>query len=479
MSNTLWSAAEAVKVTEGTTTKEWVATGLSMDSRSVKKGDLFIAIRGDVVDGHKYVVDALKNGAVAAVVDYRPEGVSDDAALLLVEDTLQAMRDLGQGARHRTAAKIIGITGTVGKTSSKEMMAVALEANGQAHASEGSYNNHWGVPFSLASMNAGADYGIFEMGMNHSGEITPLTQQVKPEIAIITTVTPVHMEFFNDLQEVAEAKAEIFKGMDHNGIVILNADNEFFPFLKAKAQTQGVKEVLSFGESEIADARLLDCLEAANGTRVKADIDGEIVQMSLQMSGKHFAINALSVLLAVKKSGADVQKAAKAIAKMQPPSGRGRREYLDLGVKDNPVTLIDETFNASPEAMKAAFRVLAMIDPGRGGRRIAVLGDMLEMGNKGAQMHADLAMPLKAAGIDLVYTCGTLMKNLYDKLPKEQQGVHRASSKELAQIVPEVLVPGDVVMVKGSKGSKMDVVVEAMRELPSTINLNASKTQEI
>ena len=461
----IWTAKEASASTGGRVQGDWAATGLSIDTRTLKVGDLFIALRGDSLDGHDYVAAALEKGAAAAVVDRIPEGVSETVPLLVVEDTFEALQALGIGARARTGAKIIAVTGSVGKTGTKEMLAVAFGALGQTYASKASFNNHWGVPFSLASMHGGTDYGIFEIGMNHPGEIGPLAKMVRPDIAIITTVEPVHLENFSSIEEIADAKAEIFQGLDHNGTAVLNHDNPQFSRLLAAARTCGVK-ILSFGEHEDADARLVECLIASNGSRIKAEIGGEGIAFTLLIPGRHIALNALAVLLAVKATGGSVQKAAQALEKIEPLAGRGKREILELGEGGNTVTLIDESYNASPVAMKAAFKVLAMIDPGRGGRRIAFLGDMLELGADGPRLHEELALPLKAADVHLVYTCGKLMKNLHDSLPQELRGEHRDNSRDLARIVPDVLVPGDVVMVKGSHGSRMDVVVEAMRQLP-------------
>lgn len=469
-SNTIWTAKEAIKATGGQSSDlQWSATGMSIDTRTLNKGDMFVALVGDNGDGHDYVATAIKNGAAVAMVSHLVDGV-DENKQLVVTDTLKAMGDLGRAARARTGAKIIGVTGSVGKTGTKEMLATAFDAQGQTHASIKSYNNHWGVPLSLSSMHAGTDFGIFEMGMNHAGEITPLSKMVRPDIAIITTVAPVHIEYFADgMTGIINAKAEIFDGVVDDGCVILNRDDESFEALKQKAEAKNLK-VYSFGEHKDADAKMVDCLEAANGSRVKAEILGEEINYTLQIAGRHIACNALAVLLAVKLAGVDMQKAAKALARQEPITGRGKREYIETNVKDNPITLIDESYNASPTAMNAAFKVLALIDPGRGGRRIAVLGDMLELGADSAKMHADLALPLQACGVDLVYTCGKHMKKLYEQLPANQRGAHKDSSRELAQIVPDVLVPGDVVMVKGSLGSKMGLVVEALRSLPHKFN---------
>jgi UDP-N-acetylmuramoyl-tripeptide--D-alanyl-D-alanine ligase len=464
-SNTIWTAKEAVKATKGECSGEWSVSGVSIDTRTIAAGDLFVALSGDNGDGHEYVTKALENGAVAAVVSREIEGVDTDK-LLIVADTLKAMEDLAHAARARTSAKIIGVTGSVGKTGSKEMLASALGSQGQTHASIKSYNNHWGVPLSLSSMHAGTDYAVFEMGMNHPDEIKPLAQMVKPDIAIITTVAPVHIEYFeNGMDGIIDAKAEIFDGVVEGGSVVLNRDLESYDALKSKAEDKNLK-IYSFGDHEKADAKIVRCLEAANGTRVNANILGEEANFSLQIAGRHIACNALAVLLAVKLVGADVQKAAKSLAQQEPIIGRGKRELIETGDKANPITLIDESYNASPLAMSAAFKVLALVDPGRGGRRIAVLGDMLELGQDSGKMHADLTLPLKAANVDLVYTCGKHMKRLYENLPANQRGEYKETSRELAQIVPDVLIPGDVVMVKGSLGSKMGLVVEALRALP-------------
>lgn len=467
-SNIIWTAREAVDATKGAATGEWNAIGISIDSRTVQKGDLFIALQGEFGDGHDYVADALKKGAVAAVASKEINGVPLEK-LLVVGDTLKALQALAIAARSRTSAKVIGVTGSVGKTGTKEMLARAFQAQGQTHCSIKSYNNHWGVPYSLATMHAGTDYGIFEMGMNNPGEITLLSQMVKPDIAIITTIAPVHVgNFKNGIEGIIEAKAEIFHGVQEGGAVVLNKDIESYEVLQEKAEKKGLKPY-SFGEDESADATLLDCLEAANGTRVRASILNEEVRYTLQIPGRHIAVNSLSVLLAVKLAGGNIQVAAKAIEKQEAIIGRGKREFINIGVKDNPVTLIDESYNASPVAMSAAFKVLALVDPGRGGRRIAVLGDMLELGAQSEKLHEDLALPLKAANIDLVYTCGKHMKKLHDRLPANQRGIHKENSKELSQIVPDVLTPGDVVMVKGSLGSKMGLIVEALRALPDKI----------
>jgi UDP-N-acetylmuramyl pentapeptide synthase len=277
----------------------------------------------------------------------------EDQNLLIVEDTFEALRDLGKASRARTGAKIIAITGSVGKTGTKEMLAAAFGAVGQTHASKASHNNHWGVPLSLASMHAGCDYGIFEIGMNHAGEITPLTQMVRPHLSIITTVAAVHLEHFGTEEKIADAKAEIFDGMEKGGLAVLNRDNQWFAHLSAKAKAKGLK-ICGFGEHPDADARMTECVEAANGSRIKARVIDEDVSLTIKIPGRHIATNALSVLLAVKLLGGDLKKAAAALEKIEPIKGRGLREKINIGDPFNPVTLIDESYNASPTAMRGA-----------------------------------------------------------------------------------------------------------------------------
>jgi len=471
MTETLWNAVEAAKATDGNLVgdQNWNALRLSMDSREVVSGDLFIALKPDTegdkyrtsgMDGHDFVQSAIDNGAVAIIVDHE---MDIDIPQLIVSDTMIALEDLGQYAHARAGLQhAIAITGSVGKTGVRDMVDSAFKANHiNTHASIKSYNNSIGVPYTLATMKASTDILISEVGMNYANEITPLSKQVQPDIAIITSIADVHIENFNNgINGIINAKSEIFNGMNADGIAILPRDNDHYGALVTNAKTAGISKIYSFGEHADADAKLIDCILAANGTRVTAKIMGEDVSYTLQISGKHIVINSLSALLAVKLSKNDIQSAAKALEKIQPIEGRGNRETVG-----GNITLINESYNASPVAMNAAFKVMAMVDPGRGGRRIAVLGDMLELGNRARDMHEGLAMPLQAAGVDLLYCCGKNMKALYDKIPPANQGAHADSSKELSEIIPDVLVPGDVVLVKGSHGSGLKTVVEAMRKM--------------
>jgi UDP-N-acetylmuramoyl-tripeptide--D-alanyl-D-alanine ligase len=458
----LWTSAEAEKATGGRATKPWSADGVSIDSRTVALGDLFVAIRGPNFDGHAFVADALSKGAAAAVVSHRPEGVAEDAPLLIVADPFAALQDLGRAARARTAARIVAITGSVGKTGTKEALRFVLSAQGLTHASEGSLNNHWGVPLSLSRLPREAAFGVFELGMNHAGEISPLSAMVRPHVAIITTVEAVHLEFFNSVDEIAAAKAEIFDGLTEDGVAVLNQDNIHFGFLTRQALARSVARVVGFGVSPGAWARLVTYRQINDGSQINAEIAGRPITYRLGLPGRHLALNSLAVLAAVSQLGGDVAAAAALFEELTPPKGRGARYDLTLP-NGGHYTLIDESYNASPPAMRAAFTVLAGSEPGPDGRRIAVLGDMLELGPESGVIHRELAQDLVAAGIDLVFTSGTNMAHLASALPSAMQGGHAARAEELLlPLVEGGIRPGDVIMVKGSHGSRMGLIVEAL-----------------
>ncbi|PWC34677.1 UDP-N-acetylmuramoylalanyl-D-glutamyl-2, 6-diaminopimelate--D-alanyl-D-alanine ligase [Azospirillum sp. TSO35-2] len=442
----------------------WAATGVSIDSRKVAPGDLFVALRGPNFDGHAFVGAALATGAVAALVDHIPDGLPADAPLLRAPaDTLEAMAGMGAVARARCGARFVGVTGSVGKTGTKETLRHVLSAQGPTYATEGSLNNHWGVPLSLARLPADRAYGVFELGMNHAGELGPLSRQVRPDVAIITNVEAAHLEFFAGVEAIADAKAEIFEGLGPNGVAVLNRDNGQFARLKAAAVRHGLSHVWSFGAADDADARLLDCSLHATCSAVTAVIRGERLQYCLSLPGKHWVMNSLAVLLAVKALGADVAAAARALSSLQPVKGRGTRKriHADQGA----FTLIDESYNASPAAMVATLEVLGTIDPGAGGRRIAVLGDMRELGERADALHAALVDPLRAAHVDSVYACGPHMRALFDRLPEAMRGAWTESSVDLAPIVGAAVKGGDVIMVKGSLGSRTGLIVDALAAL--------------
>lgn len=462
----VWTAAQAAAATGGRVLAPWSATGVSIDSRSVAPGDLFIALQGPNFDGCAFIADALAKGAAAAVAARIPEGVSATAPLLLVNDATKALEDLGRASRARSKARFIAVTGSVGKTSTKEFIRHCLAGQAPTYATQGNLNNHFGVPLSLARMSSSCEYGVFELGMNHAGEMGPLSRQVAPDVAIVTTIEPVHIEHFASIEGVADAKAEIFEGMGPEGVAILNRDNAQYTRLLNAAHKAGLSRVWNFGEHIDADARVIELSLHATCSAVTAQIKGERVQYCLSLPGRHFVLNSLAVLLAVRAAGGDVAAAARAMSTLQPVKGRGLRKRVQLN--QGAFTVVDESYNASPAAMRAAFDVLSRIDPGAGGRRVAVLGDMRELGDHAERLHAELAEPLKKAGIDAVYCCGPHMRALYDLLPAAMRGGWTENSYALAAKLAFHVRAGDVVMVKGSAGSRMGPVVETLHSLDAS-----------
>jgi UDP-N-acetylmuramoyl-tripeptide--D-alanyl-D-alanine ligase len=444
--------------------------GISIDSRSIGKGEAFFAIRGDSRDGHDFVAAALANGAGLAVVARAEAARFPDAPLLIVDDVLDALRDLAHAARARTAAKIIAVTGSVGKTGTKEALRLALSADGATHVSAASYNNHWGVPLSLARCPQSAKYAVFEIGMNHAGEITPLTRLVRPHVAIITAVEPVHLEFFGTVEKIADAKAEIFLGLEPGGAAVLNRDNAQFAHLAAAAQAANVSRIVSFGEHKDADARLTRLSLQPDSSTVEAQILGQSVTYKLGAPGRHMALNSLAVLAAVVLAGADLALAALTLADFRPAAGRGA--HVALEVPGGSALLIDESYNANPASMAAAIALLGQAAVEKHGRRIAVLGDMLELGPTGPELHAALAGPLEAAKVDLVFCSGPLMRSLWEALPSGRRGGYAETAAALQPAVLDAIRGGDAVMVKGSLGSKMGPIVKAMeRRFPRPATL--------
>ena len=459
----LWTSQEAVAATSGQCAADWQADGVSIDSRSVKTGDLFVALQGPNHDGHDYVESALKQDAAAALVHATPKSVASSAPLLMVNDTMTALQYLGVASRERTDAKIIAVTGSVGKTGVKEALKFVLAQQGVTHASVGSFNNHWGVPLSLSRMAKKTVYGIFEIGMNHTGEITSLTGMVRPHVAIITTVESVHSEYFKTTEQIAQAKAEIFSGVVSGGSAVLNRDNEFFGMLSEAARHQGVDKIISFGKHDNADVRLLDVALEPEKSIVLSEIDGRPVTYTVGISGQHWVMNSLCVLAGVLAAGADVAQAAAALADLQPAKGRGEVVQMSLaGAADGHVTVIDESYNASPVSMKAALAVLGRYQPAPNGRRIAVLGDMLELGEHSADSHKGLLTAIEENDIDLVFTAGVEMAHLANTLPAPLKGGHAKNSEKLAVLVVGAIKSGDIVTVKGSAGSRMSVIIDAL-----------------
>lgn len=459
----LWTASEAAQATRGTPLSDWAATGVSIDTRTLARGDLFIALEGENFDGHDYAVDALARGAAGLILSKLPVGVPEDAPVLLVENTRKALNDLAQVARLRCAGRILGVTGSVGKTGTKEALRLCLGAQAPAYATAGNLNNDIGAPLSLTRMPGDTHFGIFELGMNHAGEISPLSRMVRPDVAIITTVEAVHIEHFENVEGIADAKAEIMDGMGPNGTVILNRDNPHYARLVAHARTRGIGTILSFGRNRGEDAYIIDARCHATSSAVTAVVGGERLVYSLSVPGEHWVMNSLAVLLAAKAAGADVPTAARALAYLRPMKGRGTRSRISTAY--GSFLLIDESYNASPASMRAALSVLDKTDPAPGGRRVAVLGDMLELGDYGPELHEGLRDAIVHAGIDIVHCAGPLMRHLYERLPGAIRGHWAENAHALAPIVANETRAGDVVMVKGSNGSRMKAVIEELTAL--------------
>jgi UDP-N-acetylmuramoyl-tripeptide--D-alanyl-D-alanine ligase len=463
MSAPLWTPEEVVKAIGARPVgARRDVTGVSIDTRTLQPGDLFFAIKGDVHDGHAFVRDALAKGAAAAVVcEERAAEFEGLGPLLVAPDVLGAMGLLGTAARRRSRAQIVAVTGSVGKTGTKEAMRLAFERLGKTHAAVASYNNHWGVPLTLARMPRDAAYGILEIGMNHAGEIEPLTRMVRPQVAVITTVEPVHIEFFRSILAIADAKGEIFCGVEPGGTAVVNRDNAQFERLKAHALASAAGRVLTFGEHKSADVRAERIILKADQSIVEARVLGTPLVYRVGAPGKHVAMNSLSVLAAVKAIGGDFALAAQALADLRPPVGRGERTVLRAPA--GAFLLIDEAFNANPASMRAALANLGATKPAAGGRRVAVLGDMLELGPQGPAHHRDLAEAVQANS-DIVFAAGPLMDNLFRALPPERRGGYAGSAAELEATVLANVHAGDVVMVKGSKGILVSRIVKALKE---------------
>jgi UDP-N-acetylmuramoyl-tripeptide--D-alanyl-D-alanine ligase len=437
-------------------------SGLSIDSRSITQGEAFFAILGDHRDGHEFVAAALAaNAALAVVAAERRAQFPADARLLVVPDVLAALRDLAAAARARMHGKVIGVTGSAGKTGTKEALRLALSKDGETHASVASYNNHWGVPLSLARCPSSARYAVFEMGMNHPGEIAPLARLVRPDLAIITTIAPVHLEFLGSLANIADAKAEIFAGMPADGTAVINRDIAQFAQLEQRALQAGVKRVISFGENAAADARLIKCALHARCSTVEAEILGTRFTYKIGAPGRHLVMNSLAVLAAAELVGADLALAALALAELQSAPGRGAP--IEIELPGGPALVLDESYNANPASVQAALAVLGKSSIGPQSRRIAVLGDMLELGPEALDLHRGLLEAVIANGVDLVFCCGPLMDALWQALPATRRGGYAENASALEPQVVQAIRAGDVVMVKGSLGSRMAPIVKALQ----------------
>jgi len=453
MAEPLWTAAEIAAATGGEVTKGFDAAGVSIDTRTIEPGDLFVALAG-VRDGHEFVAQALSKGAAGVLASQ-----AVDAPAVMVGDTFKALEVLGQAARERAPqARRGAVTGSVGKTSVTQAIMAGLKLAGRAHSSVKSYNNHIGVPLTLARMPKATERAVFEIGMNHADEIRPLAKFVRPHAVVVTTVGPVHTENFPDGETgVARAKAEIFEGLEPGGVAVLNADNHWFELLKAAAEKAGA-EVRTFGTGEGCDARLIDFQVPGGHAVVQARLHGKGLDFPILQTGFHWGLNSMAVLLMLEALDVDLNDSLAALGSFEPLAGRGAERTIRKGA--GAFTLIDESYNANPISMASAIKTLGAREVE--GRRIVALTDMLELGPEAAAFHAGLAEPLEGAAIDLVFCAGPLMKSLWDALPPTRRGGYAETAAELAPQVVRAAEPGDVVMVKGSNGSKAGAVAQAL-----------------
>ena len=465
----LWTSAEAEAATGGRSTAPWAATGVSIDTRTLRPGDLFVALTA-ARDGHDFVAQALEKGAAAALVSRIPDGVTGPC--LVVEDVQAGLEALGRAARARTSARIAAITGSVGKTSTKEMLRAILAGQGRTHAAEASYNNHWGVPLTLARMPADTEFGVFELGMNAPGEIAPLAAQVRPHVALVTAIAPAHLEAFGRIEGIAEEKGSIFTGLEPDGTAVYPGDIPTSPILAAAARAHAARAI-TFGEAPTCHHRLLRLEIADTTTVVQARAWRTPLLYKVGAPGRHLALNALGALAVAEALGADRSRSLMGLGRWRPPAGRGQRELVvrDPQIEGESFELIDDAFNANPASMAAALEVLAGARPRDGvglkgkGRRIAILGDMLELGENEIALHRAVAEDPSLDRIDLVHAAGPRMQALYEALPPAKRGRYADTAEALAAQAARLVDAGDVVLVKGSKGSQVSRVVDALRKL--------------
>jgi UDP-N-acetylmuramoyl-tripeptide--D-alanyl-D-alanine ligase len=454
----LWTSGEVAQALGAVIAAPFEASGVTFDSRAVAKGDLFFALKGETTDGHGFVADAMKRGAAAAVVSRDVENAG--GTLIRVPDTLKALEGLGHAARRRSKARIASVTGSVGKTSTKDALRAMLSAQAPTSASTASFNNHVGVPISLARLPREARYGVFEIGMNHPGEIEPLARQVEAHVGVVTNVGPAHIGFMGSEEAIADEKACLFAGMAQGAVAVLNRDGKHYERLAGHARHFGVSRIVGFGRGETADARLVSCNLQDSGSDVVALIQGRRIEYRLGAAGEHWVLNSIAALAVAEALGADVEQAAASLAGITASPGRGARRFLKFGT--GTVELLDESYNGNPMSVRAMLAILARTEPAKGGRRLLALGDMRELGEGADAYHAGLADAVSASGATQVFLCGPHMEALWRKLEPAQRGVHRPDSMALAGEVAAALRAGDVIAVKGSLGSKMKHVVDAI-----------------
>jgi UDP-N-acetylmuramoyl-tripeptide--D-alanyl-D-alanine ligase len=473
----LWSARDLVEATGGAMAVDFAASGVSIDTRTIAPGDLFVALRGETGDGHVFVLDALAKGAAGAMVHHDVAlDIPGAARLLRVDDTLAALTRLGAYARARFTGRLVAITGSVGKTTTKEMLRRILAAFGPTHAAVASYNNHWGVPLTLARLPPDARFCVAEIGMNHAGEIAPLARLARPHVALITTIEKAHVGHLGSIVAIAAEKASILRGLQPDGVAVLPIDNALFPMLRnivegmrddetrGEAMPHEGMRIVTFGANPTADACLLAAESDADGSNLSVRVNGTEARLRIDAPGPHMAMNALAALAGAAALGADVRMAAEALAGFAPGAGRGARREIavpDAKIPGGPALLLDESYNGNGASMRAALAVLRL-QPAR--RRLAVLGDMLELGDEGPAEHLALADAVSGSA-DLLFACGPLMRCLYDAVPERMRAAHAADSTSLAPLVARAVRPGDAILVKGSLGTRMKRVVEALDTL--------------
>jgi UDP-N-acetylmuramoyl-tripeptide--D-alanyl-D-alanine ligase len=447
----LWTAQDLLAATGGSMDTPFSARGVSIDTRTIRPGELFVALRGESGDGHAFVDEALAKGAAGAMVQ---RGAAAVGRLLVVDDTLAGLHQLSSYARRRFTGRLVAITGSVGKTTTKEMLRTALSALGRTHAAVASYNNHWGLPLTLARTPRDAEYCVVEIGMNHAGEIAPLARLARPHVAVITAVEKAHIGFLGSIEAIADEKAAILLGLEPDGVAVLPADTPLLPRLRAAA---GAARFVTFGMAACADVRLASLSMAAEASHLIADVAGERLGFRLGAPGRHMASNALAALAAaIALTDVAPQRIAGALEDFVPVAGRGARRTL--AVAGGTALLLDESYNGNPASMRAALAVLRL-QPSR--RRVAVLGDMLELGAAGPTEHRTLAACVSAA-VDCLFACGPLMKCLFDAVPESLRAGYAADAAALAPLVARAIAPGDAILIKGSLGSRMKLVVDAL-----------------
>jgi UDP-N-acetylmuramoyl-tripeptide--D-alanyl-D-alanine ligase len=444
----LWNPDELAAAT-GAGGAGFAASGISIDTRSLQPGDLFVALT-DARDGHDYVAEALQKGAAGAMVSRDP-GLPGN--FLRVEDTLAGLARLAAFARARFGGKVVAVTGSVGKTTTKEMLRRTLSGFGSVHAADASFNNHIGVPLTLARMPREAEFAVLELGMNHPGEIAPLARLARPHVALITAIERSHIGLMGSIEAIAAEKATIFLGLEPKGIAVLPADSPFLNALESFVPVTARN--FGFGAGKAEQARLLDALSSAEGCDVTGEIDGAKIRFHLAAPGRHMAMNAIAALAACASLQLDIEKAAAALAGFAPFAGRGARRRLRLAAGE--AILLDESYNASGASVRAALQVLGL----QPGRHVAVLGDMLEMGDDARSEHEALAPDVEAA-TDLLFACGPMMGFLFNLLPAAKQGGFAPDAAALARLVKPAIRPGDAILVKGSYGSRMRDLVAVL-----------------